>query len=76
MPLNQISTNVWQLDIVFDGGTAELFKFPTGAPIRGCRSAGTRRCCGWRRVVRGHTRTPSEAYLPSRQSFPLSLTIA
>ena len=35
MPLNQLSTNVWQLDMEFDGGTAELFKFPTGAPFVG-----------------------------------------
>ena len=35
VPLNRLSTNVWQLDIVLDGGTAELFKFPTGAPFVG-----------------------------------------
>ena len=35
VPLIRQSTNVWQLDITLDGGTAELFKFPTGAPFVG-----------------------------------------
>jgi hypothetical protein len=35
VPLIQLNSNTWQLDIVLDGGTAELFKFPTGAPFVG-----------------------------------------
>lgn len=35
VPLTQINSKVWQLNMVFDGGTAELFKFPTGAPFVG-----------------------------------------
>lgn len=33
VPLNRLTTNVWQLDMILDGGTSELFKFPTGAPF-------------------------------------------
>ena len=32
-PLNQLTTNVWQLDIALPGGTSALFKYPTGAPF-------------------------------------------
>ncbi|MEA2736090.1 MAG: hypothetical protein QOE14_2541, partial [Humisphaera sp.] len=32
VPLTRINTNTMQLNMVFDGGTSELFKFPTGAP--------------------------------------------
>ena len=35
VPLNRLTTNVWQLELLLDGGTSELFKFPTGAPFVG-----------------------------------------
>jgi hypothetical protein len=35
VPLNQLTTNVWQLELTLDGGTSELFKYPTGAPFVG-----------------------------------------
>lgn len=35
VPLKRMSDNVWQLDITIDGGTGELFKFPTGQPFVG-----------------------------------------
>jgi hypothetical protein len=41
VPLTQLTTNVWQLDIVIPGGTSELFKFPTGAPFVGVPEPGT-----------------------------------
>lgn len=33
VPLNRISVNRAQLVLLLDGGTADLFKFPTGAPF-------------------------------------------
>jgi hypothetical protein len=35
VPLKKINESVWQLDVTIDGGTGELFKFPTGAPFVG-----------------------------------------
>lgn len=35
VPLNRLTTNVMQLELFLDGGTSELFKFPTGAPFVG-----------------------------------------
>jgi hypothetical protein len=35
VPLNRLTTNVWQLEMMLDGGTSELFKYPTGAPFVG-----------------------------------------
>jgi hypothetical protein len=37
VPLTKLSEDVRQLDIVLEGGTSELFKFPTGTPFIGVK---------------------------------------
>ena len=37
VPLKKLSEDVRQLDLTLEGGTSELFKFPTGAPFIGVK---------------------------------------